>query len=187
MEKIVFNLLHKTVFFNSNFHVMTRFDNDALNMKEYIMDVHGFEEENITLLLDDGEHDPPTKENILNAYRKLVDESEAGDSVFCHYSGHGGSTRDDDYGEEEDGKDETLIPVDYKTAGIIRDDDLFDTLVHPMKEGVTLTCLMDCCHSGTILDLPYTFKADGSGNVDMSIDDDFNFNKLFKKIGKVFD
>ena len=27
--------------------------------------------------------------------------------------GHGGRIRDDDYGEEEDGFDETLVPVDY--------------------------------------------------------------------------
>ena len=51
------------------------------------MDVHGFEEDNIHLLLDDGEHESPTKENILNAYKKIVAESEAGDAVFLHYSG----------------------------------------------------------------------------------------------------
>lgn len=67
----------------------------------------------------------------------------------------------DDDGDEEDGFDETLIPVDYTTAGQIRDDVVYAELVGRMPEGSTLTCLMDCCHSGSVLDLPYTFKADG--------------------------
>lgn len=33
-------------------------------------------------------------------------------------------------------------------------------LVKPMRKGVTCTVLMDCCHSGTVLDLPYKFGAD---------------------------
>lgn len=56
-------------------------------MKEYIMNVHGFQEDNITVLMDDGEHELPTRENILAAYQKLVQEAEPGDAVFCHYSG----------------------------------------------------------------------------------------------------
>jgi len=60
----------------------------------------------------------------------------------------------------DDGFDETLIPLDFKRTGQIRDDDLFKILVVPMKAGVTLTCLFDCCHSGTVLDLPYNFQAD---------------------------
>ena len=39
----------------------------------------------------------------------------------------------------EDGYDETLVPLDYQSAGQIRDDDLFNTLVGPMRKGVTLT------------------------------------------------
>merc|ERR1712039_772793 len=78
-----------------------------------------------------------------------------------HYSGHGASVRDDD-GDEPDGKDECLCPVDYNEAGLIRDDETFKCLVAPLQEGAFLTCVLDCCHSGTILDLPYVFKADAS-------------------------
>jgi hypothetical protein len=160
--------------------------NDVLNMKDYIMDVHGFEEENITILLDDGEHTSPTKENILEAYRTLVAESEPGDAIFCHYSGHGGKIRDDDIGEEDDGFDEALIPLDYQTVGFIRDDDLFDTLVKPLPEGVMLTCLMDCCHSGTVLDLPYKFLPNGEFE-EMEIAEEYNFGKLLSKFGENVD
>jgi hypothetical protein len=56
-------------------------------MRKYIMDVHGFDEENITLLLDDGEHTEPTYENIINAYKTIIEESGEGDAIFLHYSG----------------------------------------------------------------------------------------------------
>lgn len=157
--------------------------NDALNIKEYLMDVYGFEEENISYLIDDGEHDDPTYDNILAAFDDLVEKSEAGDSVFVHYSGHGGNVRDDS-GDEEDGRDETLIPMNYTEAGQIRDDTVFKRLVLPMADDVTLTCLMDCCHSGTILDLPYKFKA-GTGQSVMNIQPGFKFDKFFRKIGLI--
>ena len=113
--------------------------NDVMNMKEYMQNVHGFQDANITLLLDDGKHTNPTYANILAAYDKLVSESQPGDAVFCHYSGHGGKLRDDD-GDEKDGYDETLVPVDYASAGQIRDDDVFKHLVGAMPKGVFMTC-----------------------------------------------
>lgn len=61
--------------------------------------------------------------------------------------------------DEDDGYDETLIPVDYASAGQIRDDDLYESLVSAMPEGSTLVSLMDCCHSATVLDLPYKYQA----------------------------
>merc|ERR1719440_1708414 len=42
---------------------------------------------------------------------------------------------------------------------MIFDDEVFQHLVGPLKEGVLLTCVIDCCQSGTILHLPYAFRA----------------------------
>lgn len=91
-------------------------------------------------------------------------------------TGHGGRLRDDD-GDEADGYDETLVPLDYEQAGQIRDDDLYNILVGPLRKGVTLTCVMDCCHSGTVLDLPFVFAADGESE-EMHEVPEFDFTKL---------
>jgi hypothetical protein len=53
----------------------------------------------------------------------------------------------------------SLIPVDFEVEGHIVDDDIIKMLVKPMPAGVTMTVLMDCCHSGTVLDLPYKISA----------------------------
>lgn len=158
--------------------------NDVKNMMEYIKDVHGFSEENITVLMDDGEHEEPTKANMMAAYAKIVEESEPGDAIFLHYSGHGAKVKDDESGEEADGHDETLVPLDYKTNSVIRDDELFATVIKPLKPDVCLTSIMDCCHSGSVLDLPYQFKADGIQEA-MDIDEKYDFDHLFGKIGGV--
>jgi len=157
--------------------------NDVINMKKYIMDVHGFEEENIKILMDDGENIEPTGENIIEAYRTIVAESEAGDAIFLHYSGHGTKMRDDD-GDEDDGYDEALVPRDYQTNGCIRDDDLYDILIKDLPDGVTMFSLMDCCHSGTILDLPYHFKADGQMET-MEMNPAVDLNGLMQMLGGI--
>ena len=59
--------------------------------------------------------------------------------------------------------DETLIPVDYQKEGQIRDDLIFKLLVVPLQAGAHMVALFDCCHSGTILDLPYMFVANDEG------------------------
>jgi hypothetical protein len=92
--------------------------------------------------MDDGEHESPTKDNMIAAYKKIVSECESGDALFLHYSGHGAKIRDDDFGEEEDGFDESLVPLDYQKKGMIRDDDLYDIIVKGMPDGVHVVCLV---------------------------------------------
>lgn len=81
-------------------------------------------------------------------------------TLFFHFSGHGGQTKDLD-GDEEDGYDDVIYPVDYSQVGFIVDDQLHDIMIRPLLPGVRLTALMDCCHSGTGLDLPYVYSTKG--------------------------
>lgn len=148
--------------------------NDAKNIQSYLINEQGFRESDMIVLMDDGVNNPPTKRNIIDALDRVVEYSQAGDVVFIHYSGHGGRQRDAD-GDEEDGYDETLIPVDFKSAGQIVDDDLYAHLVLKMREGVAVVALMDCCHSGTALDLPYNINATES---EMHATEGFNFGLL---------
>jgi hypothetical protein len=82
-----------------------------------------------------------------------------------NYLGHGGRVRPDDCSKQIDGSDdETLVPVDYDTAGLIRDDDLYDSLFRPMAPGVTVVSLIDCCYSGTatVLNLPNKYQIESN-------------------------
>ena len=74
--------------------------------------------------------------------------------------GHGGQTKDLD-GDEEDGYDEVIYPVDFRQNGHITDDEMHRIMVRPLKAGVRLTAIFDSCHSGTALDLPYVYSTQG--------------------------
>jgi metacaspase-1 len=76
----------------------------------------------------------------------------------------------DSSGDEEDGFDEVLMPADYKEVGQIQDDEIFDEFVTKVAAGVTVTCMIDCCHSGTAMDLPYVCNA---GDKRMKVDAGF--------------
>lgn len=89
----------------------------------------------------------------------LVQGCQAGDSLVFHFSGHGSQQRDT-RGEELDGMNETLCPVDFSTAGMITDDEINDTIVKPLPHGVRLHAVIDACHSGTVLDLSWLCKFD---------------------------
>lgn len=102
----------------------------------------------------------PTKDNIIHAMQWLVRGAQPNDSLFFHYSGHGGQTKDLD-GDEGDGHDEVIYPVDYKNAGHIVDDMMHDIMVKPLPAGCRLTAIFDSCHSGSALDLPYIYSTEG--------------------------
>ena len=64
-------------------------------------------------------------------------------------------------GDEDDGYDEVIYPVDFRQVGHIVDDQMHDILVKPLQPGVRLTAIFDSCHSGSALDLPYIYSTQG--------------------------
>ncbi|KAI0482668.1 caspase domain-containing protein [Xylariaceae sp. FL0804] len=136
--------------------------NDTRNVSSFLMERYGYKREDMIILTDD-QRDPilvPTKANILRAMEWLVSGARPHDALFLHYSGHGGQTKDLD-GDEDDGYDEVIYPVDFKSAGHITDDQLHMVVVNPLPAGARLTAIFDSCHSGSVLDLPYTYSTKG--------------------------
>ncbi|KAI9480295.1 MAG: caspase domain-containing protein [Benjaminiella poitrasii] len=137
--------------------------NDVHNMKNFLITLYNFREEDMVILTDDQSNPKsvPTKQNMITAMKWLVHDSRPNDSFFFHFSGHGGRMRDYD-GDEDDGYDETIYPVDHAVYGQIVDDMMNDIMVRPLVPGCRLTAIFDSCHSGTALDLPYVYSTQGT-------------------------
>lgn len=98
---------------------------------------------------------------MRNALSWLIQGCEPGDSLVFHYSGHGSRQRNHN-GDEIDGYDETLCPLDFETQGMMIDDEINATIVKPLPVGVKLHAIIDSCHSGTVLDLPFLCRINRS-------------------------
>lgn len=150
-------LLHCLVFHALSFsHKMCA----PLYLQDYIVNVHGFPEQPnlMTILIDDNGHKHPTHLNITEAFKALSEQSQPGDAVFIQFSGHGGRVLGSPVDAEAESYDEVIVPSDYATSGLIRDTLIFKTFVAPMRYGVTVTIIIDCCDTGTMLDLPYAWS-----------------------------
>ncbi|KAH7121157.1 peptidase C14, caspase domain-containing protein [Dendryphion nanum] len=106
----------------------------------------------------------PNGHNILAAMDWLV--SEPNHTLFLHYSGHGGQVRDVD-GNRSTGIDNSIVPVDFEQNGQISSTILHEHLVTNMAPGCTLFIIMDCCHSGSAVELPYVYRSDSDGQISL--------------------
>ncbi|KAG7451183.1 uncharacterized protein BT62DRAFT_1071772 [Guyanagaster necrorhizus] len=152
--------------------------NDAQNIQRFLIRTFGYKQDDIVMLTDDSRNPRqiPTRDNILRAMQWLVAGAQPNDSLFFHYSGHGGQTKDLD-GDEADGYDEVIYPassyssdiyaslttyqVDHQRNGHIVDDLMHQIMVKPLPAGCRLTAIFDSCHSGSALDLPYVYSTEG--------------------------
>ena len=124
---------------------------DAEKMAQFTQD-HGWKTNSSVLLTDDSSI-RPTRTNILKEFAALLKNTGENEVSFFYYSGHGSYTAD--LGNDEaTGYDQVLFPIDYNP---IVDDELKHVIQANMKSGAGVIMLMDCCFSGTAMDLKYTY------------------------------
>ena len=124
--------------------------NDVDNVASVLCNKFGFDTANITIMKDDIECKlQPTRQNIMQQLANMI--LSGARQMYFHYSGHGTYVTDTS-GDESDGRDECLVPCDYMTNGLIVDDQLH-AICRLLQSHQRLFCVLDCCHSGTGLDL----------------------------------
>ena len=89
-----------------------------------------------------------TRDAITKTLAKSVKALRAGDIFLLQFAGHG-TQFPDDSGDEPDGKDEALCPVDMMTAGFIRDDEI-RVIMNRIPDGARVIAFIDCCHSSSM-------------------------------------
>lgn len=127
--------------------------NDVNNLQDYLLNKCMFTKDQMTILTGAD----ATKENIINELNELVHfaHNNVVSELWLSYSGHGSQVNSF---TESDGKNEVLCPVDYLRNGIISDDYLKTQFLEKLPKTTKLFVVMDCCHSGSNMDLTYAIE-----------------------------
>ncbi|CAG7846416.1 SubName: Full=Probable MCA1-Metacaspase {ECO:0000313/EMBL:CCA70563.1} [Serendipita indica DSM 11827] len=144
--------------------------NDVKKMEAFLKS-RGYTE--MLILLDEDAYPQPTANVVRDALKWLVEDARDGDKLFLHckfyqnLSGFSNISTDAGHGHqvpnetqsEVDGMDEAIVPLclegDEETY--ITDNELHELLVKSIPSGCSLITVFDCCHAGTMLDLPKEF------------------------------
>ena len=126
---------------------------EDVNLLSPILKKQGF---TLTTLLDE----QATYEKITNQLSRFAEKTKKGDIVYLHFSAHGQPVEDMN-GDEEDGWDEAIIPIDayklykksvYEGKKHLLDDQL-NKYVQKIREKIGPTgflfVVIDACHAGT--------------------------------------
>jgi len=120
--------------------------NDIEAVRQLLISKYQFDNQHIKILLNE----QASRAGILAALEQLVKETQAGDVVFFHYSGHGSQVYNP-ASDETDKKDETIVPADaLQGAEDIRDKEIQSYLNSILDKNAQLTAVFDSCHSGSI-------------------------------------
>ena len=127
--------------------------NDGNIVRSLLIGKHGYIPSNIVVKTD---KDVTSSQNVDTYLTQLLRGAKQGDKFFFHYSGHGTKVKDLN-GDEPDGYDEAL----YCPNKIISDD-VLNEIVSKLPACCTLVIIIDACHSGTMIDLPYKWINDNT-------------------------
>ncbi len=124
--------------------------NDAYSIRDCLFTYFGYKSQDVVLLTDHTV-EKPTRATILQSLKRMLETPQLTHFVFA-FSGHGTGIPDKD-GDDSDGQDEAMVALDGQ---LIIDDEL-NALFSRLSPKAQATCIIDCCHSGTMLDLPFTY------------------------------
>jgi hypothetical protein len=135
--------------------------NDQENVAHALRTKAGFKSADIVMMNDNSSSAlKPTYTNIwmqLNALAAWATQAKSAVQLFVSYSGHG-TYRMDTSRDDTDRRDEAIVPLDYRTTGIITDDMLRQYFIERLPANATLFLMVDACNSGTIADLRYGYN-----------------------------
>jgi hypothetical protein len=130
--------------------------NDVIMVRKYLIEKRGYLDSNIVMMREDSnKFMKPNRVNMIAQITELINKANKNNAseIFFHYSGHGTYITDRNR-DEIDGRDEMICPIDLNC---ITDDEL-RTIVGQLNKNTVLYSIMDCCHSGTIIDLPFVYN-----------------------------
>jgi hypothetical protein len=122
--------------------------NDAYNMQAFLTQ-RGFTDINMVLEKE------ATTSGITEALNRLVTGVVPGDVIVFHYSGHGSQLPS---ASEADGFEEIICPVDLNWIDKVITDKTLRSIFNKVPNGVNITLVLDCCHSGTMLNQDETLQ-----------------------------
>lgn len=127
---------------------------DIINVRNILIDAYGYNPNNIIMLRDDM-NDPsklPTRANILQQMSAIVQNSQNSGckQIWIHYSGHGL-----DIPDQNGNMVPCIVPIDYEKSGFITNLEIFGII---QNIGCTAFLFFDCCYSGLICDLEWSFQ-----------------------------
>lgn len=156
--------------------------NDLNNIQSWLK-TRGFSY--ITIISDDEEL-KPTRSTIMNKLVEFLDKNKgSGETLYIHFSGHGTQISASKPSEESDGQDECICTCEGANIDIITDNELNSIIQTKLAPDAILYIIFDCCHSGSMLDLKYTYDNKTDNWLESSIIKETNCGRIIMMSGCV--